>query len=300
VNKVSVILPTHNRAELLKRSIQSILDQTYEDFELIVIDDASKDDTEAAVKGFNDDRIRYIKQQINIGAAAARNAGIAASKGEYIAFQDDDDEWLPTKLEKQVAVFEMNRDQDLGLVYSNMWEVYGNKRTETRPERIMPEDGIVFDRALNGKLRRIGIQTALIKRECFDKAGGFDPEFPRWIDHEFFIRVSRYYHFYHIDEPLVNWHSTQGGISSSKLNLIAARKLLIRKYSEDLKKRSNRGALAQYCYDIGHTLCLQGDMEEGRLYIVKAIVAAPWRIDAIIALPFTFLGPKLYKRLHPV
>lgn len=104
--KVSVVIPTHNRSSLLRRAIQSVLDQTYQDFEIIVVDDASTDDTEAVVKGFADERIRYVRHSENRGEAASRNTGIRLAKGEYIAGHDDDDVWLPPKLEKQVKAFE--------------------------------------------------------------------------------------------------------------------------------------------------------------------------------------------------
>jgi len=297
---VSVILPTHNRAALLKRSIKSILDQTCKDFELIVIDDASTDDTEDVIRNFGDKRIRYIKQQVNMGAAAARNAGITASKGKYIAFQDDDDEWLPAKLSKQVEVFENNRNPDLGVVYSTYWKVDDEKRTETRPNKIMPEDGIVFEEALYDKLRGIGIQTVLTRRGIFDEVGMFDEAFPRWIDHEFFIRASRKFLFYRIDEPLVNCYETPGGISSSKKNQTIARKMILDKYADDFARLKNKKLLAEYYYDVGHALCLEGKTDEGRRYVLKAISTDPWHMNARIALLVSHLGQKWYYRVHPL
>lgn len=100
---VSIVIPTYNRARFLGRLVRSVLNQTYKNFEVIVADDASTDDTAEIIKTFKDDRIRYIRHESNAGAAAARNTGIKASRGEYVAFQDSDDEWLPEKLEKQMA-----------------------------------------------------------------------------------------------------------------------------------------------------------------------------------------------------
>lgn len=98
---VSVVIPTYNRAHLVGRAIQSVLNQTYQDFEIIVVDDGSTDNTEEVVKSFNDPRIRYIRHDQNRGGSAARNTGIKMARGEYIAFQDSDDEWLPEKLESR-------------------------------------------------------------------------------------------------------------------------------------------------------------------------------------------------------
>lgn len=104
--KVSVIIPTYNRAHLIGRAIKSVLNQTYKDFEIIIVDDGSTDKTEEVVKDFKDERVRYIRREKNKGGSAARNTGIKAARGEYIAFQDSDDEWLPEKLEKQMKAFE--------------------------------------------------------------------------------------------------------------------------------------------------------------------------------------------------
>lgn len=119
---VSVILPTYNRAHLVGRAIQSVLDQMYQDFEIIVVDDGSGDNTEEIINGFTDTRIRYVKHQKNKGGSAARNTGIKLAKGKYIAFQDSDDEWLPDKLEKQMKAFKKASDE-VGVVYTGFHRI---------------------------------------------------------------------------------------------------------------------------------------------------------------------------------
>ena len=99
MSQVSVVIPTHNRSEFLRSAIASVLSQTYQDFELIVVDDASTDSTAEVVASFNDSRIKFIRHQTNQGGSAARNTGIRASKCDYIAFLDDDDEWSPGKFQ---------------------------------------------------------------------------------------------------------------------------------------------------------------------------------------------------------
>ena len=110
---VSIIIPTYNRERLVCKAINSVLRQTYSDYELIVVDDGSVDQTPRAVSQFQDPRIRYLCQHINAGECAARNIGLTAAQGRYIAFLDSDDEWLPNKLEKQVKYFE-SRPQHVG------------------------------------------------------------------------------------------------------------------------------------------------------------------------------------------
>src|SRR5262249_34375929 len=120
--QVSVIIPTHNRAKSLQAAITSVLNQTYRDFEIIVVDDASKDNTEHVVRRFRDERIKYIRCAVNKGEAGARNKGVKASAADYIAFLDDDDEWLPRKLELQVALMD-SCSLKVGGVYSGYVEI---------------------------------------------------------------------------------------------------------------------------------------------------------------------------------
>src|SRR5215475_868787 len=115
--KVSVIIPTHNRAEFLRSAITSVLNQTFQDFEIIIIDDASKDHTQEVIANFNDARIKVIYNQVSKGAAGARNIGIMNSSSEYTAFLDDDDEWLPEKLQIQNCFLD-DSPSEVGGVYT--------------------------------------------------------------------------------------------------------------------------------------------------------------------------------------
>lgn len=117
---VSIIIPTYNRSKTIKRSINSVLYQTYDDFEIIVIDDGSSDGTDKVIKEFNDSRIKYVRHELNRGASAARNTGIKLSRGKYIAFQDSDDVWVPDKLEKQMNVFKSS-ENNFGVVFSALF-----------------------------------------------------------------------------------------------------------------------------------------------------------------------------------
>lgn len=136
--KVSVILPTYNRAYIIKNSIRSILDQTYKDYELIIVDDCSIDETENVINEINDDRIIYHKFVTNSGVCAARNYGIKVSKGEYIAFQDSDDMWVADKLERQMKLFELN--EQLDFVYSKL-----RYKIDDTHSMILPDERISYD-----------------------------------------------------------------------------------------------------------------------------------------------------------
>jgi glycosyltransferase involved in cell wall biosynthesis len=275
VPTVSVIIPTYNRAHLVGQAIRSVLNQTYQDLEIILVNDGSTDNTEEIVKGFNDDRIRYIRHDENKGAAAARNTGIEAALGEYIAFQDSDDEWLPEKLEKQIRVLE-NAPAKVGVVYTDMWRIRGSKR-----------------KYWHSPIMGIAIQTTVIKRQCFDRVGMFDERFPRLIESDLFIRLSKYYCFHHLDEPLVNYYATPESISTDDRRLTRAIELILEKHSRDIDKRS----LARFHYYIGNLLCQGSDLDRGRDYLFKAVKSYPLHIKYLVAAFVSLFGKSAYNKV---
>lgn len=188
--KVSVIIPTHNRAEMLKRAVKSVLTQTWEGkFELIIISDGSTDNTKEVVRSFNDSRIRFFKHEKARGASAARNTGLREAKGEYIAFLDDDDEWTPNKLEVQMPVIE-NSGQKIGLVYAWIEYIEGGKQQYVKNPKL---HGDIFEEMLDSQA--ITNSSALIiKRKVLDKVYGFDEELPRGNDGDFIRRISKHFH----------------------------------------------------------------------------------------------------------
>src|SRR6056297_3803158 len=116
-NKVSIIIPTYNRKKLLKNAIQSVLKQTYKNLEIVIVDDGSSDGTQNLIDNINNNKIKYIRNEKSVGGSQARNIGINNSTGKYITFLDDDDEYLPEKIEKQVLKFNNN---NIGLVYTGV------------------------------------------------------------------------------------------------------------------------------------------------------------------------------------
>jgi len=234
-----VVIPTYNRADLVQRSVQSVLNQTYRDFEIVVVDDGSTDATREAVTQFCDARLRYVRHEANRGVAAARNTGIEAARGECVAFNDSDDEWMPHKLERQMGVLS-TVDERVGVVYSDMWRVHGSdgrRRKYYRAQHIMPADGVVHERALGFGIGCY-VQTAVIRRECFEKAGMFDEGIAPLEDTEFIMRVSRHYHFYHIAEPLVTQFMLAGSLSQDTEALARSTRRLIDKYRHELPRKT--------------------------------------------------------------
>ena len=266
--KISVIIPTYNRAYLIGRAIKSVLNQTYQDFEIIVVDDGSTDNTEKVVKSFNNAKISYIRHEKNRGEAAARNTGIKAAKNEYIAFQDSDDESFSQRLEKQVIIFE-EESQKIGLVYSDMISIdEKGKKHYVKPAEFTPKDKFIYKKALNYERVCIGIGTSLIRKNCFEVAGFFDEKIPYFVDAEFFIRLSKYFYFYHISEPLINFYrmnyDSDENLNRSLKNLIISRKLILKKYFSDIKK--DREILANHYLGLCISLYENNEYEEAKKY----------------------------------
>jgi len=268
---VSVILPTYNRAKTLERAINSVLTQTYSNLELIVIDDASTDNTEDIVKSFKDNRVIYIKHTSNIGPAGARNTGIKRAVGRYIGFQDSDDEWMPDKLERQVKNLDSS-PSGTGMVYTAFVRVFSNNERKYVPsQRKRKREGFIHFELINGNF--IGMPTVLIKKECFDRIGLFDENLPSLEDWELFLRISKYFSISYIDEPLVTAFESEDSISKDKSSKIKAICQIIEKHDQSFRRVPR--ALAKYCFKVGKFLYRSGNMLDARGYLRTAFILRP-------------------------
>ncbi len=186
--KVSVIVPTYNRAAMLQRAVDSVLAQTFTDLELLIVDDCSSDETAEVVASLVDPRIRSFRHSRNRGVSATRNTGIAKARGEYVAFLDDDDEFLPKKIAKQVDVLDAAA-WEVGMVY--VWFRHIGPTGEVVGESCRTAEGYVFEEALAWGLS-LGIgSTAMFRRSVFDVVSGFDEAMQPAEDKDFLCRVSR-------------------------------------------------------------------------------------------------------------
>ena len=192
---VSVVIPTHNRATMLARAIRSVLGQTHPNLEIIVVDDASADDTANVVKRFTDPRVHYIAHATNRGGAAARNTGIRAARGEFIAFLDDDNTWAPDKTMEQLRVIS---DYDAVIcTCDTMGEGLSN---HAENERVRAEDLRRGDYTFGGT--GVFMARAHVLKEIM-----FDETLPRYQDWDLFIRVALKYSIVYLNKPLVIAHS---------------------------------------------------------------------------------------------
>lgn len=287
---VSVVLPTYNRADVLERAIESVLAQSYSDFELVVVDDGSTDDTAAVVEAFDDARVTLVEHADNEGANAARNTGIDESAGEYVAFQDSDDEWHPEKLRKQMDVFE-NAPASVGVVYTGFRRLHGDDATYHPGPGVDPKEGAVRKSILGQNF--VTTQAAVVRRACFDEVGGFDERLPRFQDWELWIRVSREYEFRLVDEPLVTAYDRPDSISNDLEALVEARELIIRKHSDAF----SRNELAEQRFRLGHSSLKTHRTEKGRRNLARAVRTTPKPLY-VGCLLLSLFGSGLYNRVY--
>jgi glycosyltransferase involved in cell wall biosynthesis len=193
---VSVIIPTYNRGWILKEAIDSVLDQDFTDFELIVVDDGSTDDTINHLEAYGFDII--VLQQNNQGVSAARNRGIAASRAQLIAFLDSDDIWLPQKLTRQVEFFAAHSD---ALICQTEETWIRNGLRVNPKKRHQKRSGEIFEPSLT--LCLVSPSAVMIRRSLFDAVGLFDERLPACEDYDLWLRVSCRFPVYLIDEPLI-------------------------------------------------------------------------------------------------
>ena len=291
---VSIILPTYNRERLLGRAIQSILTQTYSNFEIIVVDDCSRDNTENIVRNFCDKRIRYIRHEENKGAVAARNTGIKAARGEYIAFQDSDNEWLPGKLEKQINSIK-SAPPYFGVVYTSFWLIDRDRKTYFPPSNLKQTEGNVHRAFLGTNF--VDTSTAVVRKECFEKIGMFE-NLPLLQEWGLWLRISRHYCFKHINEPLVMVYRQTDSISRNLNALIVARKYVLDKYFDEISKEPK--LLSEHYFMIGTSLCLNGDIGAGRTYLYKAMRTHPFNTKLLLSTLASIFGLKTYSKLAEV
>lgn len=266
--KVSVIIPTYNYGKYIERAIDSILTQTYQDFEIIVVDDGSTDNTGEIIRSKQNDKIRYFYQE-NKGAPSARNKGIKESIGKYIAFLDADDEWFPNKLEKQIDKFQ-KASVRVGLVYSGL--IYIWKENEDKVIKIVPTlRGNIFDSFL--KVSVLGSPTPLIKKCCFQKAGLFDERLPSCQDWDMWLRISKYYEVDFVSDILAKHHIHKNQITEKIELKIQGRKMMIKKYHDVLVNYPS--ILSIHFSELGKLNCVAGNWKEGFEYFLKAIKLDP-------------------------
>lgn len=212
---VTVIIPTYNRADLLPRAVKSVLSQSYRNLECLIVDDASTDNTEEVVRGLDDERVVYIRHERNSGQSAARNTGIAHASGELVALLDSDDEWLPGKLAKQVALMEASPKQ-VGVVHCMHYARYASKNRQLEIKGPADFTGEVYPKLLRGVCPSL-MSSVLVKRECFENCGTLDESLLSFVDYDLWLRVAQRYQFACVPEFLTVVYQHEGSRQSKDI-----------------------------------------------------------------------------------
>ena len=205
--EVSVVIPAYNAGRYIDQAVESVLAQTFDDLEVIVVDDGSTDDTQAVIDAFGV-RVRYISQE-NSGVSVARNNGVAAGSGRYVAFLDADDTWLPHKLSRQLHALGESKDSRFSYTAAFVTDPDLNPIETRRPEPGVTRAVLL----LEGNVVGIGSSSVVCERELFRRAGGFDPSLSQCADWDMWIRLSALTGFSYVDEPLLNYR--QHGLNMS-------------------------------------------------------------------------------------
>jgi glycosyltransferase involved in cell wall biosynthesis len=292
---VSVIIPTYNRAHTIERALQSIAAQTLQDFEIIVVDDASTDNTAAVVEQFNDPRVLYLRHEDNRHAGAARNTGMAAATGQYIAFLDSDDAWLPEKLERQVGLLE-NEDKDCGCSYTGAIINFAGglrKRSIDQPSY----RGNVVAPYLLGKFT-IWTPTFMFRTELLEQVAPFDADLIRSEDVDFYLRLLQHSRLSCVSEPMVELYLDMDKEIAEICE--SCDRIFLEKHAELIVQQGflrSRYIYAMYEFRIGDRYLNEGRIGKGLKNIGRAMLTNPFLKPKAYAAMLLRLGRAVRKKI---
>jgi len=292
MQNVSVVLTCYNGARWISRAIESVLAQTCEDFELVIIDDGSMDNSKEIVASYLcDERVRYIYQE-NRGFSAAVDRGIKESSGTLIGFIGQDDLWVCSKLELQVKYLSEHKDVDL--VHSNYCTIDSEERIigvrNVKIPDVSSRKKVVEQLFLNNF---IGFETVLVKRKCFDEVGFFDERMVGFSDHDMWLRIAGSFNIGYLDLPLVRKRQHEFQLSKVRIEAVLKDEFLMVKKAINrypFLRGAERKKLASLYYAWGIALLQKGNNKEAKQKFIKAIKFQPWKLKATVA----HIAPALY------
>jgi len=296
--KVSVIIPTYNCAEYIIEAVESVLNQTFRDFEVIVVDDGSTDNTKQVLDKFKD-KISYIYQE-NQGVAVARNNGIVRSTGDYISFLDSDNKWKLNLLAKSVPVLET--ENSVGLVHSGKIRITedGKIIEGGRPNNnVKYLSGHIYHNLLLRKAH-INLSSAVMRKKCIDDVGLFDVNLSKigCEDRDLFIRIARKYKVKYIDKPLYYGRYRSTSMSANYESMLRGRYYIVNKYcppKRGLHLLRNR-ALSSIHLQKADSCIWKSDYRQGLAQYYKAIGLFPFDLILYARLVKTYIKILLKSR----
>jgi glycosyltransferase involved in cell wall biosynthesis len=292
VPTVSAIITTFNRERFLVGALQSALGQTYRDFELLVLDNSSADGTPALIARQADPRIRYVRHP-PLGIAAARNLGVREAQGEFVAFLDDDDEWLPGKLEQQVAAFR-GCPAGLGLVYG------GFTRIDERGVEVETHHPALRGKILSELLWQRDAFTGsasnpMMRASVLRSLGGFDEALATSEDWELYLRLAERFEVESVPDVLLRIRTHRGSRLGDRIeDARRVEEVVLHRFGP----RMNARLRSLYLRKIGGKLCRTGAVRQGRERLREAIRADPLNPVAYAQYGLSLLGAAVYRRVH--
>ena len=265
---VSVIIHTYNNEKFIAETVESVLNQTYKEYEIVVVDDGSVDGTRDALIPYMQ-KIRYHYKE-NGGIASAKNAGISLSHAEFVAFLDHDDLWVPDKLQLQMEHF--NENPQIGLVYAKYTSFRDGKELRTKPEK--GYSGWIFKELLAKSF--IQTSTVVVKRECLDAVGPYDETFSLGDEYDMFLRIARKFQCGFVDKGLTRYRVHDTNASNNDFlfdneNLGVYKKVYNNFTDIDgVEKKILRKRIARYSMKVAEGLYRQGKQEESKKYQMEA------------------------------
>jgi glycosyltransferase involved in cell wall biosynthesis len=292
--KVSVVIPTYNREKTMSYCLKSVLNQTYPIHEIIIVDDGSTDNTVEIIKSFNDKRIKLIKLPSNKGAQAARNIGIKAATGDYIAFLDSDDIWLPEKIEIQIK--EIVKRSKPCIVHGDAW-IFIEEKNEKKLFNVPKLEGYIYKQLLGGPGPLY--PCILVPRESFEKINYLDEKVPSYQEWDTSIALSKYYEFVFVDQPLFIYYIHKGEtISKNKINEARGWEYIVKKYEHDIKQHLGRKALSKHYFTIGFLYYNAGKFDIAKKYFFKAFVNDPGNPKKLITSIAALLDVHVFEYMY--
>ncbi len=297
---VSVVMPTYNGSKGIKRAILSVLNQSYSNFEIIVVDDCSTDNTVEEVSKIKDGRIKVYRHSENRNGSAARNTGIRASRGEYVAFLDDDDEWLKDKLSKQVEYLSEKDSLDWGGVLVSHKILYGGKYRSV----VLEKEGDISKEIYLMQRSLAAGSSLMVRKSVFDDVGLFNEEYLRHQDLEFVLRFLKKYKLGVMKEVLSVIHGHSGRVSGEKM--LSVKERFLKDFKEDIEafgKKTSRKIYARQYLQIAKHFALDANAKMTLKYLHKSLsygLLFSNRFKILIlenyfALPFYFLKALIVK-----
>lgn len=292
--KVSVVIPSYNRPQFLIQAINNLTEQSYKDFEILVID--SSDDNTKDMLQLYMPLIRYIYQPKQ-GRSAAKNLGMLVAQGEYVAFIDCDDLWHPTKIEKQVDI--LDKHPEIGFVYTNQLKETGKERFQIRadPSRIV--SGSIHSAILKKDIY-VSTSSLMIRKKCIEIAGMFDSSLSEQEDWDFPLRLSRYFKGWGIKEPLTIKRLRGDEKSDEEFELMRVRAM------QQVLARESLSAVLRSVLAVklagprlhfywGRVFFKHQRFVESRQEFLRSWRKGPWRLDAIACFLLTLSGRRLFR-----